>query len=148
MKESAEVEYRKAFKRIIEGKAIRIDKTASPTLANIAREAGKDPSALKKSRYPGFIGEVESFNQVASSVREEADRSLTAQLKSARQENKRLREDYELLSIERDQCHSRVLNLQQAIVELSFEIERRSNISILDQHARQKMMKDAGKDKA
>ncbi len=147
MKESAEVEYRKAFNRIIEGKAVRVDKTASPTLANIAREAGKDPSALKKSRYPGFISEVESFNQVSGSVKDETDRSLTAQLKSARQENKRLREEYELLSIERDQSHSRVLNLQQAIVELSFEIERRSNISILDQHARQKMMKDAGKDK-
>lgn len=147
MKESAEVEYRKAFKRIIEGKAVRVDKTASPTLANIAREAGKDPSALKKSRYPGFIGEVESFNEIASSVREEADRSLTAQLKSARQENKRLREDYELLIVERDQSHSRVLNLQQAIVELSFEIERQSNISILDQHTRQKMMKDLGKEK-
>lgn len=147
MKESAEVEYRKAFNRIIEGKAVRVGKTASPTLANIAREAGKDPSALKKSRYPGFIGEVEAFNQVSSSVKDETDRSLTAQLKSARQENKRLREEYELLSIERDLSHSRVLNLQQAIVELSFEIERRSNISILDQHARQKMLKDVGKDK-
>lgn len=147
MKESAEAEYRQAFKRIVDGKTVRVDKMASPTLANIAREAGKDPSALKKSRYPSFIGEVELFNEMACSVRGGADRSLSAQLQAARQENKRLREDYELLSAERDQSHSRVLNLQQAIVELSSEVEGRSNISILDQHMRQKMVKDLGKDK-
>lgn len=150
MKDNAEIEYRKAFRRVIEGKALRVDKMASPNLASIAREAGKDPSALKKSRYPIFISEVESFNNNVSSAGERIDRSLSAQLKSARSENKKLRECYEQLTIERDESHSRVLNLQLALVEMSFMVdglEKPSNITILDLHARQKLMRNIGKDK-
>jgi len=150
MKDNAEIEYRKAFRRIVEGKAMRVDKMAPPNLANIAREAGKDPSALKKSRYPIFISEVESFNNNVSSAGERIDRSLSAQLKAARSENRKLRESYEQLTIERDESHSRVLNLQLALVEMSFMVdglEKPSNIAILDLHARQKLIRSIGKDK-
>lgn len=150
MKDNAEIEYRKAFRRIVEGKAMRVDKMAPPNFANIAREAGKDPSALKKSRYPIFISEVESFNNNVSSAGERIDRSLSAQLKAARSENRKLRESYEQLTIERDESHSRVLNLQLALVEMSFMVdglEKPSNIAILDLHARQKLIRSIGKDK-
>lgn len=49
MKNRVVEEYLKAFKRIIEGTPIRSSKYDKLTLANVAREAGKDPLALKKS---------------------------------------------------------------------------------------------------
>ncbi|KIY40750.1 hypothetical protein TZ03_11455 [Pseudomonas sp. 10-1B] len=150
MKDNAEFEYRKAFRRIVEGKALRVGKMAPPNLANIAREAGKDPSALKKSRYPIFISEVESFNNNVNSAGERIDRSLSTQLKAARSENKKLRESYEQLTIERDESHSRVLNLQLALVEMSFGVdgvEKPSSIANFDLYARQKLMRNIGKDK-
>lgn len=49
MKNRVVEEYRKVFKRIIEGTPIRSNKYDKLTLANVAREAGKHPLALKKS---------------------------------------------------------------------------------------------------
>ncbi|MNE58172.1 hypothetical protein D3C80_1531860 [compost metagenome] len=71
-------------------------------------------------------------------------------MKAARSENRKLRESYEQLTIERDESHSRVLNLQLALVEMSFMVdglEKPSNIAILDLHARQKLIRSIGKDK-
>ncbi len=58
MRRSAEQEYRDAWQRIKEGKPIRIPVGSPATLANIAREAGKDPSALKRSRFPSLVHEI------------------------------------------------------------------------------------------
>ncbi|EOG3619010.1 hypothetical protein G7017_11040 [Pseudomonas fulva] len=149
MKNSAEEEYRKAFKRIIEGKPIRISKHAKLTLANIAREAGNDPSALKKSRYPTFIAEVEEYNSSPSPTVKRSDRSLTAQLTAARAENNALRERCTELAAERDIAHSKVLNLQLALIEKCQELEEYigpSSIAVLDQHARKKHMERDDRD--
>ncbi|MBC3421864.1 MULTISPECIES: hypothetical protein [Pseudomonas] len=146
MKESAEDEYRKAFKRLVEGKALRIDKKSATTLANIAREAGRDPSALKRSRYPTFVSEVEFHNENVGSTLERRDRSLSAQLASARAENKSLRARCLGLSAERDAAQSKVLNLQQVLVEKSFQLEGLegpSNVAIFDQRVRQKFLQRA-----
>lgn len=143
MRDSAEEEYRRAFRRIVEGKTIRISKNAKLTLASIAREAGKDPSALKKSRYPTFIAEVEEYNSSPVATVKRADRSLTAQLKAARAENDVLRKQYTELAAERDLAHSKVLNLQQAFIVKCLELEEHigpSAIAVMDQYARERIM--------
>jgi len=150
MKGSAEDEYRNAFKRIVDGKTIRIPKGSPPTLANIAREAGRDPSALKKSRYPIFITEVEEYNSASSLTMDQAERSLTAQLAAARAENKSLREKCSNLCKERDAAQTKILNLQQALVAMNLQLEGEgglSNIAVMDQHAREKLKKNIGRDK-
>ncbi|MES3708620.1 hypothetical protein QC590_10290 [Pseudomonas putida] len=150
MKHDAEAEYRKAFARIVEGKATRIDKKSPPTLANIAREAGKDPSALKKSRYPEFVAEVNFHNESVGSILKQRDRSLSVQLASARSENKSLRERYANLIAERDAAQSKVLNLQQVLVEKSLQLqglEGPSNVAVFDQRVRQKYLRGHHYDK-
>jgi len=149
VKDSAEEEYRKAFKRIVEGRPIRISKHAKLTLANVAREAGKDPSALKKSRYPTFIAEVEEYNRSPSATVKRADRSLTAQLTAARAENNALRARCTELAAERDMAHSKVLNLQQAFIEKCLELEEYngpSTIAVMDQHSRNRFMDRKGRE--
>jgi len=54
-------EYREAFERIKENNPIRIKRGSPVTQNNIAREAGKDPSAFKKSRYPTLIQEIQDY---------------------------------------------------------------------------------------
>ncbi|QXI32034.1 hypothetical protein [Pseudomonas promysalinigenes] len=143
MKDSAEAEYRKAFRRIVEGKAVRVEKGSKPTLANIAREVGRDPSALKKSRYPTFVAEVEAYVESCGSVLEPRDRSLSTQLASARAENKALRQRCAILTDERDAAQSKVLNLQMSLVEKAHLLEGfegPSNVASFDQRVRQKFL--------
>lgn len=150
MKKSAEHEFRSAFKRIIEGKTIRIPKGSPPTLANIAREAGRDPSALKKSRYPTFIAEVEEYNNAPSVTVNKTDRSLTAQLAAARAENRSLREECSNLCQERDAAQTKILNLQQALVAMNLQLVGGgdpSNIEVMDHHARERLKRTTGKGK-
>mgnify|MGYP003629439734 FL=1 len=61
VKKSAEQEFRDAFDRLKKGKTIRLPLGAAVTQNNVAREAGRDPSALKKDRYPLLILEVQAY---------------------------------------------------------------------------------------
>ncbi|MFK3711769.1 hypothetical protein [Leclercia adecarboxylata] len=54
-------EYEAAFERLKSNNPIRIKRGSPITQNNIAREAGKDPSAFKKSRYPTLIQEIQIY---------------------------------------------------------------------------------------
>lgn len=137
MAKSAELEYREAFERIVNGCPIRIPAGSLPTLANIAREAGRDPSALKKSRYPAFVRDVEQHNELVSSLSGNRDRSLSSQLSGARQENRELGKEKEQLSIEKYKLQSDCLNLQSAILAMALELdEYRPKSNVLSYEAK------------
>ena len=57
---NAEQLYRDAFLRLKQGKPLRLKKGAPVTQNNVAKEAGRDPSALKKSRFPELIREIKN----------------------------------------------------------------------------------------
>lgn len=140
-KKSAEQEYRDAFERIITGCPIRIPVGSLPTLANIAREAGRDPSALKKSRYPAFVRDVEQHNEIVASLSGSRDRSLSAQLSGARQENRELCRDKEQLAIEKYKLQSDCLNLQGALLAAALELSEykpKSNVLSFEAKSRSK----------
>ncbi|MEO9656256.1 hypothetical protein [Marinomonas sp.] len=59
--ETAEEMFRDAFERLKINKPLFIDKGSKITQNNIAREAGRDPSALKKSRYPLLVLEIQAY---------------------------------------------------------------------------------------
>lgn len=137
MGRSAEQEYRDAWQRIKEGKPIRIPVGSPATLANIAREAGKDPSALKRSRFPSLVHEIEIDNQLIAELPAYVDRSLSSQLKGARNENRRILLDMDVLRAERDALKSQVLNLQLALLERSQQLDvyiGPISVSSLDHH--------------
>jgi hypothetical protein len=49
---TAEQDFRDAFDRLKRGKPIHLEKGAKVTQNNVAKEADRDPTALKKSRHP------------------------------------------------------------------------------------------------
>lgn len=58
---SAEIAYRAAFERLKRGKPERLPIGTPVSQNNVAKEAGSDPSALKKSRFPSLIAEIQHY---------------------------------------------------------------------------------------
>lgn len=59
----AEKDFRLAFERLKNNKPEILAPNSSVTQNNVAREAGRDPSALKKNRYPFLISEIQAYKK-------------------------------------------------------------------------------------
>lgn len=59
----AEYDFRMAFERLKNNKPEILPPNSSVTQNNVAREAGRDPSALKKNRYPFLIAEIQAYKK-------------------------------------------------------------------------------------
>ncbi len=57
----AEKNLRKAFNRLKVNKPINVPKGTKVSQNNVAREAGKHPTALKKDRYPLLVLEIQDY---------------------------------------------------------------------------------------
>lgn len=112
----AEERFRRAFERLKAGEPTVVPKGTAVSQNNVAREAGcTDPGALKKSRYPALIREIQAYVELhpveESLVRKEAKerrnarRSLTEELVEARQQ--------------RDLAQSIVVSANRRVVELT-----------------------------
>jgi hypothetical protein len=62
-KGSAEDRFRAAFERLKSDTPTHIARGSALTQNNIAREAGLDPSALKKSRFPELIQDIQNWKK-------------------------------------------------------------------------------------
>ena len=58
---SAGEQYRAAFERLKSNKPERLPKGTPVSQNNVAKEAGSDPSALKKARFPLLIAEIQKY---------------------------------------------------------------------------------------
>ncbi|GAO72162.1 MULTISPECIES: hypothetical protein [Comamonas] len=58
---TAEVNFREAFERLKAGAPKVLPPDALVSQNNVSKEAGCDPSALRKSRFPGLIAEIQSY---------------------------------------------------------------------------------------
>ena len=59
--QGAEQTFREAFDRLKRGKPQRLPLGTPVSQNNVAKEAGKDPSALKKARYPVLVNEIQQW---------------------------------------------------------------------------------------
>lgn len=59
--ETADARFREAFRRLKEGAPQVLEKGALPSQNNVAKEAGKHPSALRKERYPELVAEIQAY---------------------------------------------------------------------------------------
>lgn len=57
----AEKDLRKAFDRLKANNPINVPKGTKVSQNNVAREAGKHPTALKKDRYPLLVLEIQDY---------------------------------------------------------------------------------------
>ena len=117
-KGSAESAFRAAFERLKWGKPDRLPKGTSVSQNNVAKEAGCDPSALKKARYPSLISEIQRWvTEHASDVPQSPRQTMLAQ----RSRNRSLREKIGALKAERDHALSLLVEADAKILDLTME---------------------------
>ena len=133
-KESAEKAFRKAFDRLKYGKPERLSKGTTVSQNNVAKEAGVDPSALRKSRFPSLIAEIQRY--VADHVTDTPTSARQAKL-AQRNKNRDLREKYDNIKIQRDnlasllnEANTKVLELTTRVAELEAKLPQSNIIPI------------------
>ena len=139
---SAADQYRDAFERLKLNRPQLLPKGTPVTQNNVAKEAGSDPSALKKSRFPSLIAEIKTYVEQHA---EERPPSLNQVNLLARQKSRALRDRIEQVARQRDQLASllseadaKILELYDRIAELERQLPA-SNIISLDTRGPRKL---------
>ena len=112
---SAADQYRDAFERLKLNKPQLLPKGTPVTQNNVAKEAGSDPSALKKSRFPSLIAEIKTYVEQHA---EKRPPSLNQVNHLARQKSRALRDRIEQVARQRDQLASLLSEADAKIIEL------------------------------
>lgn len=127
--------YRAAFERLKINEPERLPKGTPVSQNNVAKEAGRDPSALKKSRFPLLIAEIQKYVEAYD---EESPPSVRQIRLLARKKNRGLRERMEEIAQQRDHLASLLSEADATILELCdriADLERQlptSNVLPLD----------------
>jgi hypothetical protein len=114
----AETSFRDAFARIKRGTPQLISKDSPISQNNVAKEAGCDPSALKKARFPSLVAEIQQWVEEHAFVAKPSPRQ---NLLAARDRNHVLKDKIEVLKIERDHALSLLVEADTKIMELVME---------------------------
>jgi len=115
---SAEDRFRQAFERLKAGEP-KLLKLGTPiTQNNVAREAGCDPSALKKARFPALIRQIQAYIE----LHQEEHHSVNKNAKK-RTANRTMQERLEDAIRQRDQAQSILASANVRIIELSEEVQ-------------------------
>jgi len=118
----AEAAFREAFARLCAGKPTVLPSGAKVTQNNVAKEAGRDPSALKKSRYPTLIQDIQSWVE-GQAYRAAAAPSPRQSAQAARNRSRQLRGRIDELKRDRDLAQSLLVSAQRVIVDLTKEVQ-------------------------
>jgi hypothetical protein len=116
---TADHHFRAAFERLKLGATVNLPKGSAVSQNNVAKEAGRDPSALRKSRHPELIQEIQRWV-----ARQDSPRSSRRQVEAARSTSKRLREGHVVLKAQLDCLASELLAARALVIELSQENHR------------------------
>ena len=117
----AEERFRDALERLKQGKPVLLAKGTCVSQNNVAKEAGCDPSALRKSRYPSLIAEIQQWLQEHSATKPESVRQKTL---AHRRRNRSLREKIKELKVQRDHAISLLVEADARILDLAMENAR------------------------
>lgn len=116
---SAEERFRQAFRRL-QTNATKVLKKGTPVSQNnVAKEAGCDPSALRKSRFPSLVREIQAYVELH---KDEAPskRQTTLRQREARQKH---RDQLADVIRQRDVALSQIASANRRVVELSEEVK-------------------------
>ena len=142
VRRNAADQYRDAFERLKLNRPQLLPKGTPVTQNNVAKEAGSDPSALKKSRFPSLIAEIKTYVEQHA---QERPPSLSQVNLLARQKSRALRDRIEQVARQRDQLASLLSEADAKIIELYdriAELERQlptSNILSFDPRGHRKL---------
>jgi hypothetical protein len=111
--ETAEQRFRQAFERLKDNRPEVLPRGTSVTQNNVAREAGTDPTALRKARYPALVREIQAWVEVHSHLEEK---------KAERQrrcgERESLEDQLVRVKKERDDAQSKLASAHHAVLQL------------------------------
>lgn len=114
----AEGAFRDAFERLKGGKPTQLPRGTTVSQNNVAKEAGCVPSALRKSRFPSLVSEIQRWvDEHASNAPPSRRQVVLAQ----RGRNRALKETIEGLRAERDRALSLLVEADGKILELLLE---------------------------
>lgn len=121
---SAEQAFREAFIRLIENRPERLPLGTRVSQNAVALEAGRDPSALKKSRYPILIAEIQNWRRDQHQTPSESPLGRSQGKKTRSQTE-------EIINLEgqRDKLASKLVEASATIVELVAENHRLQNLT-------------------
>lgn len=113
---TAEQRFRDAFERLKNGQPLVLARGVIVSQNNVAKEAGTDPTALKKSRFPALIREIQAWIEIHNSKKsaQVSRRARRAQKSDHKTEVKRLKE-------QRDDAQSQLVSAHRQILELILE---------------------------
>ncbi|PHM24805.1 hypothetical protein [Xenorhabdus budapestensis] len=118
----AELKFREAFERLKSGKVEILPKGTPLSQNNVAKEAGVDPSALRRARFPELVAEIQTWIEANrdSPVQKSPRQMMLAQ----RSRNRDLQEKVRALEEQRDNALSQLLDAQLHILDLTLENQR------------------------
>lgn len=119
-KQTAEQSFYAAFSRLKSDTPQILHKGTVVSQNNVAREAGCDPSALRKSRYPSLVRDIQQWVSENSDL-PQSDRQATIK---RRKQNRSLRDEINEIKKERDNAMSLLLEADARIFELYVENQR------------------------
>ena len=117
----AEQGFRLAFERLKIDNPQLLSRGSPVTQNNVAKEAGRDPSALRKSRYPKLVADIQGWISDHDRKKSASPRQKTLK---QRQRNRSLKEIIAALKAERDAAASLLVEADMKILESSQEISR------------------------
>lgn len=117
----AEAAFRSAFSRLKLDEPVILPKGSAVSQNNVAREAGLDPSALKKARFPSLVAEIQNWSSNRPSPTKASSRQM---IKSQKNRNHQLLQKIELLKIQRDKALSLLAEADAYILELNQKLSK------------------------
>ncbi|MDR7334668.1 hypothetical protein [Roseateles asaccharophilus] len=122
---TAEQRFRQAFQRLKEGKTEVVERGAPVSQNNVAKEAGCDPSALRKERFPSLVREIQAYVEIQGQ-QQSSKRQEKLQQRRSRAD---LATQLEEIAAQRDSAQSQLLSAHRRIVELTAELKAARNES-------------------
>jgi hypothetical protein len=118
----AELKFREAFERLKAGKPDLLPKGTPLSQNNVAKEAGVDPSALRRARFPELVADIQAW--IETHKGESPQKSPRQMMLAQRSRNRDLQEQNQALKEQRDNALSQLLDAQARILELTLENQR------------------------
>lgn len=113
---SAEDRFRAAFERLKNGEPQVLKRGTSVSQNNVAKEAECDPSALRKSRYPELINEIQAF---VDAHKGDLPNSTRQEILKKRNKNRTIRQAKAASDLQRDELASQLLCANAIILQLA-----------------------------
>lgn len=111
---TAEERFRQAFERLKKNQPIRLTAGTAVSQNNVAKEAGCDPSALKKTRFPDLVREIKAYIDLQAGM----STSATSRIKARRAANRTTDKMLADAKLQRDAAQSRLASANSRITEL------------------------------